>query len=128
MFSNPLIFQGLSAGLAAAAAGWLAGPGAAAAAAYGGGVALAGGAQSAWRARRGRVDADPHRQLRGLVAAAAEHVVLTAGLLGLGLGFLGLAPLALLGGFFIGHLGWVAGNLFRARADATHGGRDHHLR
>ncbi len=114
--ARAFFLQALCAGLAAAAAFWWGGAAPAAAAAYGGLAALVHSGLLAWRMGRGPIDADPHRQLRGVLGAAVERIVAVSLLLAAGLAALGLPPLALLGGFLAGHLGWVAGSILFMKA------------
>ncbi|MEJ5211414.1 MAG: ATP synthase subunit I [Burkholderiales bacterium] len=93
--------------LATGAALQLSGPAAAEAASFGVLIALANTALLMWRMRRGAQGENmARRPLAGAYRSSLERFALVALLLGLGLGAIGLEPLALTAGFVVGQLGW----------------------
>jgi ATP synthase protein I len=96
--------------IAALIGGVFGGVGAGLAALYGVLVALAVSAVLVWRERQSmrHPEWDQHRLFRLFIRAAAERLLLLAGLLALGLGVLKLAPLPLLLGLVLAQLAWFA--------------------
>lgn len=77
---------------------------------YGGLVAMAVSAVLVWRERQSmqHPEWDQHRLFRLFVRAAVERMLLLVGLLAVGLGVLGLAPLPLMLGLVLAQLAWLA--------------------
>lgn len=95
----------------AALAGWMfAGPWAGVAALYGVLVALAVTAVLVWRERQSmqHPEWDQHRLFKLFIRAGIERLVLLLGLLVVGLGVLGLAPLPMLLGLVLAQFAWLA--------------------
>lgn len=77
---------------------------------YGACVAVAVTAVLAWREAQAlrHPEWDQHRLFGLFIRAAIERLLLLAGLLGVGLGVLRLAPLPLLMGLLLAQLAWIA--------------------
>ncbi|MGK2951479.1 MAG: ATP synthase subunit I [Thiobacillus sp.] len=95
-----LAFDGFGAGLAAA---------------YGVLVGLAVSAVLVWRERQSmqHPEWDQHRLMNLFIRAGIERLLLLVGLLIMGLGVFGLAPLPLLLGLLLAQLGWLAAAMGR---------------
>lgn len=95
-----LVFDGFSAGLAAA---------------YGVLIGLAVSAVLVWRERQSmrHPEWDQHRLMKLFIRAGIERLLLLVGLLIVGLGVFGLAPLPLLLGLLLAQLGWLAAAMGR---------------
>ncbi len=77
---------------------------------YGGLVAMSVSAVLVWRERQSmqHPEWDQHRLFRLFVRAGVERMLLLVGLLAVGLGVLGLAPLPLMLGLVLAQLAWLA--------------------
>ena len=77
---------------------------------YGGLVAMAVSAVLVWRERQSmrHPEWDQYRLFKLFVRAGVERMLLLAGLLAIGLGVLGLAPLPLLLGLVLAQLAWLS--------------------
>jgi len=77
---------------------------------YGALVALAVSLVLVWRERQSmrHPEWDQHRLFKLFIRVGLERLALLVGLLGLGLGVLGLAPLPLMLGLVLTQLGWLA--------------------
>jgi len=77
---------------------------------YGALVALAVSLVLVWRERQSmqHPEWDQHRLFKLFIRVGLERLALLVGLLGLGLGVLGLAPLPLMLGLVLAQLGWLA--------------------
>lgn len=77
---------------------------------YGGLVAMAVSAVLVWRERQSmrHPEWDQYRLFKLFVRAGVERMLLLAGLLAIGLGVFGLAPLPLMLGLVLAQLGWLA--------------------
>ena len=77
---------------------------------YGGLVAMSVSAVLVWRERQSmqHPEWDQHRLFRMFVRAGVERMLLLVGLLAVGLGVLGLAPLPLMLGLVLAQLAWLA--------------------
>lgn len=77
---------------------------------YGGLVAMSVSAVLVWRERQSmqHPEWDQHRLFRLFVRAGVERMLLLIGLLAVGLGVLGLAPLPLMLGLVLAQLAWLA--------------------
>jgi ATP synthase protein I len=84
--------------------------GAGLAAAYGVLVGLAVSAVLVWRERQSmqHPEWDQHRLMKLFIRAGIERLLLLVGMLIVGLGLLGLAPLPLLLGLLLAQFGWLA--------------------
>jgi ATP synthase protein I len=104
------IAQGGLALISALVGAALAGAAAGLALLYGGLVAMSVSAVLVWRERQSmqHPEWDQHRLFRLFVRAGVERMLLLMGLLAVGLGLLGLAPLPLLLGLVLAQFAWLA--------------------